>query len=45
MESIVTPTPITMTILTTMVSILPIYGPSLVTFVDDAQAYKTVDIN
>jgi hypothetical protein len=45
MEPIVTPSLIPMSILTTMTS-LPssIYGPSTVTFVNDTQAYTTVDI-
>jgi hypothetical protein len=46
MEPIVTPTPITMIILTTMASITSsIYGTSSVTFIEDTQAYTTVDIN
>ena len=45
MEPKVAPTPITMTILTTMASISPIYGASTVTFVNDTDAYITVDIN
>ena len=45
MEPIVTPTPITMTILTTMASIPSIYVSSPVTFVEDIQAYTSVNIN
>ena len=46
MAPIVTATPINMTILTTMASILSsIYEPSSVTFVNDTEAYTTVDIN
>ena len=46
MAPIVTPTPITMTSpATTMDSISPIYGTSLVTFYNDTDAYTTVDIN
>ena len=45
MAPIVTPAPITMTILTTMSSIpSTIYGASSVTFVEDTQAKTTVDI-
>jgi hypothetical protein len=43
MEPIVTPSPIPMTILTTMASISPIYGTSTVTFVEDT--HTTVNIN
>ena len=45
MAPIVKPSPITMTILTTMASISPIYGTSTVTFDNDTDAYITVDIN
>ena len=46
MEPIVTPSPIPMSILTTMAPItLSIYGTSTVTFVEDTQAYTTVNIN
>jgi hypothetical protein len=45
MAPIVTPTPITMTTLNSMVSISPIYGSSSVTFVNQTDAYTTVDIN
>jgi hypothetical protein len=46
MAPIMTPTPITMTILATMASILSsIYGTSPVTFLNDTQAYTTVNIN
>ena len=46
MAPIATSTPITMTTVTTMVSLSSsIYGPSTVTFVNDIQAYTTVDIN
>jgi hypothetical protein len=46
MEPIVTPTQITMTILTTMAPLSSsIYGESTITFVNDTDAYKTVDIN
>jgi hypothetical protein len=47
MATIVTPPiPITMTTLATMTSIpSPIYGTSTVTFIDDIDAYTTVDIN
>ena len=46
MAPIATATPISMTILTTITS-LPssIYGPSTVTFVNDTQAYTTVEID
>jgi hypothetical protein len=40
-----TPPPIIMTTLTTMASLpVSIYGASSVTFVEDLQAYTTVDI-
>jgi hypothetical protein len=46
MAPIVTPTPIPMSILTTMASIASsIYGTSTVTFNNDTVAYTTVDIN
>ena len=45
MAPIVTPTPISMTTLTSMVSLLPIYGISAITFVNDADAFTTVNIN
>ena len=45
MASIVTPTPITMTPVTGMTSISPIYEASSVTFVEDTKAKTTVDIN
>jgi hypothetical protein len=46
MASIVTPTLITMTILTTMgPALYSPYATSTVTFVEDTQAYTTVDIN
>jgi hypothetical protein len=41
----VTPTPITMTQVTGMTSISPIYEASSVTFVEDTQAKTTVDID
>jgi hypothetical protein len=46
MAPIATGTPITMDILTSM-TFLPssIYGPSTVTFVNDTQAYTTVEID
>jgi hypothetical protein len=42
---IVTPTPITMTMLTTMAPVSPIYGAGSITFAEDTAAYTTVDIN
>jgi hypothetical protein len=44
MEPIVTPTSITLTTLTSMVSISLIYGTSSVTFANDTLAYTTVDL-
>jgi hypothetical protein len=44
MASIVTPSPITMTPVTGMNSISPIYEASSVTFVEDMLAYTTVNI-
>jgi hypothetical protein len=45
MAPIVTPTSISMTKLTTIASVLPIYGAGSITFADDTAAYTTVDIN
>ena len=45
MEPIKTPIPITMTTLTSIVSISPIYGTSSVTFANETQACTIVDLN
>jgi hypothetical protein len=46
MAPITTPAPIIMTVLTTIASIASsIYGPSSVYFLNDIEAYTTVDIN